>query len=641
MSLSERERRILDIVMQNNTITIAQIAKKMQLSSKTVSYSLKIIDSALKDTGTTLTRKPKIGVCITGDKKPILALLSKEDVPSNQMLWSQEERVQYLCFYILSQSGYFTTQSLADAVFTSQTTIEKDIKIIYRIFDYFNVSLERIASKGSFVNLTEQEKRKTMLDLIYYFFGKNLEIVPKDNYYLTTFQGMPKFVQEFVDISVIQKISTILQDFLQKSDIKLSDLGVQSLLLHISISIERIKDGYYLTEDKQDNYLHEVQPDVLKLIKSIEDELNITVPESEIYYIQAHLNMNGNNNSAENTNQPRHLYNQISQIVTDIFPYTDKAFLERLLSHLDMAIRRIINKLPILNTYTPDIKKNFPISFKQALLLKSKLDDSFNINIPEEEVAYIAIHIQAFKEQEAQKAPKQINVLVVCSSGKGTSQLLAARLRTAFPGIHINRILSVQELNSTKITEDIILSTIPLKIEGVPVMVVSPVLNADEIENISSFIAGYKKKKKTRDTEFTKLIDERLIFIDKLFKNKKEIIEFIGKALVKNNYAKAEIIQSALDRENISSTAFDNFAIPHGSPNFVNQSCIAYLRLAEPIMWRSTKVTHIFFICIKDENAKQLEKIYDTLLYIVDHQENKIFSKGNKKEVLHYLKEGK
>ncbi|MDV2686928.1 PRD domain-containing protein, partial [Alkalihalophilus lindianensis] len=97
----------------------------------------------------------------------------------------------------------------------------------------------------------------------------------------------------------------------------------------------------------------------------------------------------------------------------------DGHMLTGLVRHLKVAIERIQNKLPVSNPYTQDIKRSFPLSFDEAIGIKKSIEEFYQISIPEDEVAYIAVHIQAQREQLKLSKDSKLKVLLVCSSGKG------------------------------------------------------------------------------------------------------------------------------------------------------------------------------------------------------------------------------
>ncbi|WP_317943525.1 BglG family transcription antiterminator [Carnobacterium maltaromaticum] len=635
MVLERREKEIVTILLASELTTISKIAETMHLSSKTISQSLKIIDNYFAGSGLSLIRKPKVGISLVGDRDQLNQLMqftNQQAIPT-----TKEERVQYLCFKIIEQTSYFTRQELQDSLFIGKTTLEKDMNKVNEIFALFDVTIEWIPGKGSFLNLMEHEKRKLAVDLIYYFWSQNWQVVKTEESFTHTIEGVPDFAKGFVNLQMLKEIDELLQDYFSKSQPEMSDMSYHSLLLHLLVAIERIKNGQLLKDEALENQFPS-NSELAKFIKVLENHFEIQLPVSEIMFINSHLNMNKLAASELIYESPND--NFVREIIKDTIVNYDEASLVGLVTHIKSVIERIRKDLPIANPFIADVKQSFPISFEEAIQLKQKLEKTFELIIPEDETAYLAVHIQAFKERKKEENIDKIKVLLVCSSGKGTSQLLAARIRRKFPKLEISRILSIQELARTKITEDLILSTVNLEIENHTILYVSPVLSQIDQNKINKFID--EKKEVAKDTKtFARLIHQDLVFLDQPLANFEAVIHFIGKQLVRKGYVKKGIIQSAIDRESLSFTSFGKFATPHGAPELVLKSAIAFLRLKKEIKWGDAKVKYIFFICIKDESSHDLEAIYDHLLEIIDSGDKSFLAKGNQEQLLSYLKEGK
>ncbi|GCF94620.1 PTS sugar transporter [Enterococcus florum] len=634
MILDSREKAIVRILLDHEWITISQIAKTMYLSNKTVSQSLKKIDDYFEGSDVSLIRKPKVGISLVGKTAKINQLIQagkQSTVPS-----TKDERVQYLCFEILKKSGYFTRQDLQEALFVGKTTLEKDMNKVNEIFSLFHVTIEWIPGKGSFLNLMEQEKRKLAIDLIYYFWGHNWQVIRIDHSYVHTIEGIPEFARAFVNLDMLKEIDQLLQSYLSRTKQKLSDMSYHSLLLHLLIAIERVKEGQLL-EEMEPNDEGAANRELLEFMQELEEHFEIRLPISEMMFLQIHLNID-----LQKEKEP--LWSNASDdVIREIIHQTideyDEISLVGLIAHIKSVVERIRNGLPVVNPFVMDVKQSFPVSFEEAIQLKQALEDMFVISIPEDEVAYLAVHLQAFKERKKEENAHKLKALLVCGSGKGTSQLLAARIRRKFPSIKVSRILSIQELAKTEVQEDVILSTINLEMQNHKILYVSPVLSIADQGKIEKFLEE-SKQHLTRTREFAQLIQPDLIFLDKEFADVETAIQFMGDKLTSLNYTRAGIVQSAIDREKLSFTSFGKFATPHGSSEFVNRSTIAFLRLAEEIRWGQTKVKYLFFICIKNETPSELEKIYDNLLEIIDIGDQSPIAKGKQTDLLRYLKEG-
>lgn len=634
MVLDRREKEIVTILLDNEVTTISQIAEIMQLSNKTISQSLKSIDNYFEGSDTSLIRKPKVGISLVGNVDKIYQLIQSTN--DQAIPTTKEERVQYLCFEILKKSDYFTRQELQDSLFIGKTTLEKDMNKVNEIFALFHVTIEWIPGKGSFLNLMEQEKRKLAVDLIYYFWGHKWQVVKTEKSFVHTIEGVPDFAKDFVNLNTLKEIDALLQDYLSKIQQKLSDMSYHSLLLHLLITIERINDGKLLEGSHQEKE-EAFSSELVQFIEALERQFDVCLPASEIRFIQIHLTIDDQNENefllkSSDDDRIREL---IKQTIADY----DEPSLVGFVVHIKSAIERIRNGLPVINPFVMDVKQSFPISFDEAIQLKQELEKGLNVSIPVDEVAYLAVHIQTFKERKKEENSYKLKALLVCGSGKGTSQLLAARIRRTFPEIEISRILSIQELAQTKITEELILSTVNLEMKSHDILYVSPVLTQTDQAKIGKFIAE-STQISIRTREFSRLIQPNLIFLDEAFADLESVIRFIGEKLITLNYVKEGIVDSAIEREKLSFTSFGKFASPHGEPKFVNKSTIVFLRLKDEIKWGDAKVKCVFFICIKDETPQELERIYDSLLEIIDSGNKGYLLKGNKEQLFSYLKEG-
>lgn len=639
MDLSIREQEIIKYLLVEEKTTVTQIARYMGLSNKTITQSLNNIESLFKGSDVELIRKANVGVFLRGDREKIYSMINQK--ANVNRLQTREERIQFLCFNILQKTDYFTLQDLMDITFVSKSTMEKDLQEVTNVFQLFNVTIDRIPGRGSFLNLMEQERRKLALDLILYFWGQNWHIVKREEYLIHLLESIPDFVSDFFNKDSLIQLNKVLQEFVESTNFVFSDFGYQSLLLHLLIAIERIKEGKNLKEPVQEELSEEFQEEARLLIQLIEASFQVTLSQNELYYIRMHLESNNNRLKKKDAvfYQPEtRIEDTVLTVIRDFLPSYDQKLLDGIVSHLKMAVNRLLFHLPIKHPFLDDVKKHFPISFEEAIYIKDRLEKAFQISVPDDEVAFLAVHIQAYKERIEELSEDKLKVLIVCNSGKGTSQLLAARMRKNFSQLEVFRILSVQQLFHTEVIEDLILSTVNLEIENRKVLVISPLLDIHDQARIQEEIHEKQKSNDKQEEAFAKLISSNTLFLDKDLSSVDDVLTYLVDELAQRDIVQPEIIESVKNRENLSFTSFGRFATPHGDPKYVNQSKIAFLRLANPINWGTTQVKFVFFICIKDESPQQLEQIYDALLEIIDHPVQQKLTKGDYQQVWTYLK---
>ncbi|KPC98159.1 putative licABCH operon regulator [Geobacillus sp. BCO2] len=120
--------------------------------------------------------------------------------------------------------------------------------------------------------------------------------------------------------------------------------------------------------------------------------------------------------------------------------------------------------------------------------------------------------------------------MIVCASGVGSAKLLFYRLQRIF-GDEIKIVSSTNyyQLRDWDLSAiDLIISTIPIQENiGVPVQVVSPLLNEQDVEEIRQRLLDRKVGEKEN------YLDESRVFIHKDFEDKESVIRFICQELYK------------------------------------------------------------------------------------------------------------
>src|SRR5699024_9388400 len=141
-------------------------------------------------------------------------------------------------------------------------------------------------------------------------------------------------------------------------------------------------------------------------------------------------------------------------------------------------------------------KKNYPLAFEAGVIAGLSIESKIGIEINENEIGYLALHIGAAIERRKYKSgPKRC--LIVCASGLGTAQLIYYRLKANYEvnfnydgttGYYI-----LHEYNLHQI--DCIVSTISIS-EKLPVTVIegNAILEDIELSNVEKYIIDDKEQ---------------------------------------------------------------------------------------------------------------------------------------------------
>ena len=125
--------------------------------------------------------------------------------------------------------------------------------------------------------------------------------------------------------------------------------------------------------------------------------------------------------------------------------------------------------------------------YKRQVCACSVLSSHYGKAMPEDEIADLAV-LFALAMEQRDRPSRRYNIVVVCVSGRGTSQLFLYNYKRAF-GKYINRIVEatvfdLEELDFKGLQIDFVFTTVPLNISlPVPVYEVSLLLSDKEINS--------------------------------------------------------------------------------------------------------------------------------------------------------------
>lgn len=176
-----------------------------------------------------------------------------------------------------------------------------------------------------------------------------------------------------------------------------------SLIDHITFTLKRLKENDeienpFLLETKA-LYNKEFRI-ARKAVKMLENRLNISIPDGEIGFITLHIHSARNRGKLSNTLKYAYLSNTIIEFLENILNIKiDKHSLDyaRFLTHIRFALERISNGTPIRNELLDIIKKKYSQSYNIAKQVSDIFERELNVQIIDDEVAHLAMHIQRFK----------------------------------------------------------------------------------------------------------------------------------------------------------------------------------------------------------------------------------------------------
>ncbi len=553
-----------------------------------------------------LVRKPNDGIYFTGDVATLANHLEKK---ANDRPQSKEERCHCILAKLLLGSASITIQQLSNTLYVSRSTVENDLKKVKQKLAQFGLQLA-ITHTGLSLIGSEHQKRQATVELISQYWGKRTE-AKELNGQLVRHVQLPDNLNQLFEPALIKNILTALTELIEKSTLSFTDYEFQSLAIHLMMPAPT--GGSNGAQPVVTPFIAETQ----LLVQILERRFELTIPDFEQEYLNRHLVTVQSKDTSVQTIQtelrqsvglPQLLRQQLAQLAVD------EELIQGLAVHLSSALRRLAMGLSINNPYTDEICQNFPQAFDQAVLLKPVLENQYQIQMNEDELAFISLHFEAFFERHSEDA--RLSVVVVCSSGIGTSQLLGQRLAKTFAQeLRITRIIALGELLATPIKESLVISTIAIKGLSVPVIEVSPLLNRHDIGIIRQMIT----EQPTPTNHLVALLQPELTIGTQEQLTDQGAIELICQRLIDQGYAKPTVVQAALAREALASTALGRVALPHADSQLITKPAIGLLIAPQSINWQhNDKVQLVFFMALNETVHGQMRAIYHDLDQLIE-----------------------
>lgn len=646
--LMSRQKQIIQILTKStnkNPITISTIAEILNVSSRTVLREMPKIEEWLDENGFNFIKKPGVGLIIDEsleNQQLILELLEVENV---QKEYSKEERKRIILSELLIAKEplklfYFTNQ-----LKVSEGTLSNDLDGIEDWLKAFDIKLIRRQGVGIYLEGNEKNYRKVLSDILYRTLEeKELIKLLKKSLNSPSSENSIEFSIEnrmlnFIDKTIIKGIEKIVSELEEKFNFKLIDSDYIGLVVHISLAVQRIKNGEKISMDKSSLSELEILPEfavATEITEKLEKVFTIEIPKDEIGYITMHLKgARLRLNKVENDIDLDNLdIKQISNyIITEVendfnIEIINKQKLSKdIYNHLVPAISRMSMKLNIRNPLLGNIKEQYSEIYHSCenaceILKKiTKID-----KIPESEVAYIAMHIAAAIEENLKN--ENLSVVIACPTGVGTSKLLGVNIKKEFPNLDIKNSISVINIDTKKLKDDgidFIISTVDLDVDYRYICLNPMFLQKDKIK-LKEFIHRYSKQRITKKiikkelkcdkdkiknitnlgTEIISILEEVRVREINNVKTVNDLMGIAGSVFAENvNHAK-EIKKLLLEREEKSSTYLNGFnmMLLHCKDKKITSCKFGVIRLNEKLIEDGKEINFAIISLIPEKNTQ-------------------------------------
>lgn len=581
--MNTRALSIIKILLNSvEPVSSLALSQEIGCSTKTIQNEIKEVNKELKNCEIVSIRG--IGYKIEGNLDDI-------DIKNSDLY--DYDRVEYIIKKIINISSTdkdtIKLEDLADSMYVSLSTVKNDLKEVKKILNEYNLKISSKHKQGICIEASEE-------DIIKFIINYSNKVDNSLN------------IKDFLNNNIIENlfsIKKILLDTLSYENMILTDNEFKNIVNYISIYLSR-------NNTNQIDFIKEY-------IKKYKSKKEKPISEDEQLLIRKAIKE----------------FCRDLNIATSINLSHDKIFEECLFNHICNLYKRADLGINQYEITAGEIKLKYPFAFELGKIAKKTIEKNLNMEISEDEVENIALHIGGALERIDKRDEKKVyKTIIVCTSGVGTSMLIKSKLENIFKGkLEIIKVIPSYLIDYINVLDiDFVISTVEVNLENVNVIKVSPMLTDKEIKLIEKYI---ETENVYIDLDIQNLFSSELFFKDIKAETRSQVIDIMSKKLVEKGYIDDTMRQSYFERETIATTEIGNMvAIPHGAKGEVYENKVAIGILKEPISWEVGKVRLIIMLALDKEKILDYEEVFskiykrvDSIAKVISICENKSYEK--------------
>lgn len=630
MKLSTRQHEIISYIAScEGFVTADNIAGKLGISSRTVKRELAEIDMFLNSVGVVFHRKTGSGVKIAGGKSELELLsdiLSKKTIP----VFSQSKRVLAITLSLLFSDDPIKRFFFATKLGVSELTISADLAKCEEILEAQNIKLVKKQGYGIYVVCDEEDRRSGIYHAI-----------NEATLGLSVAEISSRTLEEYIDKSRLSDISKMLSHVHQETPLYQSDRARDNLALHAYIMLERISLGNKVPI-KDRNVSKDLWQVSASILEKLQSSFSGHITNGEVEYFATvlksapGLSFSGEKKEADIARRIAEIFARKIGSELGVIIDVENEFFQSLIRHLVLLVNRNQNHASVINPILDEIKNNYKSQFEMTQRCCKEIFSEMGIEFSQSEIGYLTLHLSVIIEDGRNKSKPKATAIVVCPSGLVLSQLLALSIKREFSEIDVIKTSSSADIQ--KEIEDcnpnFIISTKHLDTGNIPLAVVSPFLQEEDKQIISSMLENHNWRKHTKEIDrieqniskyqqdkaesanaLAHILESMVVWENQDISSTLQLVELVSNHFGKSQTQVAEIKADLLAREEIGSTIMtdDEMMLLHARTDGTKTPCFAIVKSTKPIKAGLENLKTAMVMLTPKDSSRNVVKFFNVI----------------------------
>lgn len=599
MAIVMRWYRILELLVAHGSVGVEELRRELHVSLSTLHKSLEQLNEIL-DSDITIRQADNRIYMDVYDYARLEEILSGS-LRKESDFNSASKRSAYLIKRLVQSDHPVLIDDLAEELGVSRTTVNKDLKQVKELAEEYRIVLSGRPNRGLEIEGSELQLRLFYLHQVYAYFEAT---------------------------SLLGETMVFLEEL--KTRYKLPRKTLDLLTKAMSVTVARLRRGCQL-EGNIPYFANELaQSDIVaQIVYHMEMTYSLSLSQYEQDFLSFPLNtqyIHGLDYKSQQGKELQAMYLAIIRRVQESLSVkfdADRLYVE-LHNHLKFLLNRLIFHVQTNDIFHGEIRHKYPLAFEMARVASEALKDYFHNGLELSEVSYLALYFEMSLRVEEEQELTQRKVAVVCTTGRGTANMICRQLsRVLGQDIEITQ-YSEEQFNPLQDDDYFaIFTTIPLKLGGLK----SPVIHLTNLFDDQWLRNEWQKVHRHHQ----KNLEHLLLRFTRLpvLADYPAYLSYMAEQLMQQGLVDKEFAQRIGEREERQSTVFGNgIGFPHTINQLDTETVLSIGVLEEACQTDTGETVELIFLvaipkAVEDKMAAELLEAYDDIFRIAGDEELK------------------
>ena len=399
--ITHRKEKILEeIVSRAGYTTGGHLADRFGVSPRTIRQDIRQLSHDLLVQDIHLQAVPSKGYHISAEEldKAKAYLTSLQPFPVDVPV-SPDSRVQYILRKLLFGTGNYDLDELAEEMFISRSTIEKDMREVRHWLGDHDLRLSSKKARCVFLQGSESALRYAMVNYFWHF---------HDFSSLSDLHILKETVAE----SAVREAEKLVYRLRAAEGIVLDDGDFLNLVIYLCVSIARFKSRHEIKQEDIPGAMeitsHKEYSLAISIAQGVEREFGVQLSSEEIAHLAYYLLQVNSTPEVAGVDEVREdgLPGFIADVINKLnirfgMDFSDDRVLAgSLMAYLDSLSKRGELRALVKTPGLKEIIREYPQALDMAVLVSEMAKERYKTSLDEHEIGSIALYLCAAIERQ-------------------------------------------------------------------------------------------------------------------------------------------------------------------------------------------------------------------------------------------------